>query len=367
MTKEDPAAGERVPTMVKIEDVARAAGVSVATVSRVLNQQGGVLPQTQEKVRNAAATLHYEPNLSARNLRKNESRIILILAPNFSNPYYSKVLPGICDVSRNLGYSTLIYNTYDSNALDESLVVSLFEKNRADGMIILAVNRDDRWLAKYAGKYSIVQCSEYVEGIDMPHISVDNRLAARESVSHLVAQGHRRIGIVTSANRYLSSTNRLRGYQDALEAAGIPRDDTLIAHASADYSFASGKQAARELLSLPEPPSAIFCVSDILALGAIAAAGKMGLQVPWDLSVTGFDDVDYTTMFHPYLTTAAVPCYELGRSSMLLLYDHILQKPDAQREVYLPHRVVLRETTAPRAQGRMQEHASKTEPDRQDG
>ena len=337
--------------MVKIEDVARAAGVSVATVSRVLNEQGGVLPQTQERVRKAVEALHYEPNLSARNLRRNESRIILILAPNFSNPYYSNVLSGICDVSRNLGYSTLIYNTYDSNALDEPLVTSLFQKNRADGMITLAVNKDDRWLAKYAGKYPLVQCSEYVEDTVLPHISVDNRLAASESVAQLIAQGHTRIGIVTSANRYLSSENRLRGYLDALDAAGIAKDDALIAYASADYSFASGKQAARDLLSLPEPPSAIFCVSDILALGVIAAAGKMGLQVPWDLSVTGFDDVDYTTMFHPYLTTVAVPCYELGRSSMLLLYDHIQQKPGAQQAVYLPHQLVQRETTAQRAQG----------------
>ena len=337
--------------MVKIEDVARAAGVSVATVSRVLNEQGGVLPQTQERVRKAVEALHYEPNLSARNLRRNESRIILILAPNFSNPYYSNVLSGICDVSRNLGYSTLIYNTYDSNALDEPLVTSLFQKNRADGMITLAVNKDDRWLAKYAGKYPLVQCSEYVEDAALPHISVDNRLAASESVAQLIAQGHTRIGIVTSANRYLSSENRLRGYRDALDAAGIAKDDALIAYASTDYSFASGKQAARDLLSLPEPPSAIFCVSDILALGVIAAAGKMGLQVPWDLSVTGFDDVDYTTMFHPYLTTVAVPCYELGRSSMLLLYDHIQQKPGAQQAVYLPHQLVQRETTAQRAQG----------------
>lgn len=332
--------------MVKIEDVARAAGVSVATVSRVLNEQGGVLPQTQQKVKEAVEALSYQPNLLARNLRKNESRIILILAPNFSNPYYSNVLAGICDVSRNLGYSTLIYNTYDSNALNETLVTSLFQKNRADGMITLAVNRDDMWLSRYMGKYPLVQCSEYVEDAQLPHISVDNRRAAKESVSFLIAQGHRRIGIVTSANRYLSSTNRLRGYLDALEEAGIQRDESLIAYASADYSFASGKQAARDLLSLPEPPSAIFCVSDILALGVIASAGKLGLQVPWDLSVMGFDDVDYTTMFHPYLSTVVVPCYELGRRSMLMLYDHIQQKPGAAMEEYLPHQIMHRETAA---------------------
>lgn len=332
--------------MVKIEDVARAAGVSVATVSRVLNESGSVLPETEAKVRQAVTQLAYEPNLSARNLRKNESRIILILAPNFSNPYYSNVLSGICDVSRNLGYSTLMYNTYDSNAMDETLVVSLFQKNRADGMIILACNRDDRWLEKYANRYPMVQCSEFVEDAQLAHISVDNRAAARQSVQHLISLGHRRIGIVTSSNRYLSSLDRLRGYQDALEQAGIALDDALIASASPDYSFGSGKQASRALLSLDNPPSAIFCVSDILALGVIAAAGKLGLQVPQDLSVLGFDDVDYTTMFHPYLSTVAVPCYELGRRSMQLLFDLISQKPGVEKEVFLPHQLMLRETTA---------------------
>lgn len=336
--------------MAKIEDVAKSAGVSVATVSRVLNGVGSVLPETETRVREAVERLEYEPNLSARNLRKNESRIILILAPNFSNPYYSNVLSGICDVSRNLGYSTLIYNTYDSDALDESLVASLFQKNRADGMITLACNHDDRWLKKYAGIYPLVQCSEYVEGEEIPHISVDNRAAARESVRYLASLGHKRIGIITSANRYLSSVDRLRGYEDALAEAGLAPDESLVACASADYSFASGKQAARSLLSLADPPTAIFCVSDILAFGVIAAAGKMGLQVPWDLSVAGFDDVDYTTMFHPYLTTVAVPCYELGRRSMLLLYDHIRQKRGAETAVYLPHQFILRETTAKRAE-----------------
>jgi alanine racemase/LacI family repressor for deo operon, udp, cdd, tsx, nupC, and nupG len=144
----------------------------------------------------------------------------------------------------------------------------------------------------------------------------------------------------------------MRGYLDALEEAGIARDDRLISYASADYSFASGKQAARELLSLPEPPSAIFCVSDILALGVIAAAGKMGLQVPWDLSVMGFDDVDYTTMFHPYLTTVSVPCYDLGRRSMQMLYELIAQKTGVEREVYLPHSMILRETTAQHAEAK---------------
>lgn len=330
--------------MVNIADVAREANVSVATVSRVINGIGIVKPDTELKVREAIRKLSYVPNLSARNLRKNESRIILILTPNFSNPYYSKVLSGICDISRDLGYSTLIYNTYDSKALDEQLLVRLFRSNRADGMITLACNLDDRWLEKYRGRYAIVQCSEYVDGVEMPHISVDNRQSAHDCVSHLIALGHRRIGIIGSTNKYMSSAMRLKGYRDALEDAGIGFDERCVAYGDAEYSFASGREAARRLLMQDDPPTALFCVSDILALGAVAEAREMGLQVPRDLGVTGFDDVDYTTMFHPKLTTVAVPCYDLGRQSMLLLHKHIQKQPDAEIHVYLPHTLVIRES-----------------------
>lgn len=332
--------------MATIEDVARDAGVSVATVSRVLNNSESVQPKTAAKVRKSIDSLAYVPNMSARNLRRNETRIILILTPNFTNPYYSQVLSGICDVSRDLGYSTLIYNSYDSIALNEKLVNELFHANRADGMITLACNMDDTWLKKYRNRYAIVQCSEYVEGIDMPHISVDNREAAREVVSHLISLGHCRIGIISSTNKYMSSAMRLRGYFEAMEQAGLRCDSTLIACADPDYSFESGKKAAEKLLSLPESPTAIFCVSDILALGVITQAQTMGLKVPEDLSVAGFDDVDYTTMFHPMLTTVAVPCYELGCKSMRLLQKLMQRTDDTEKEIYLPHMLRIRESSA---------------------
>lgn len=331
--------------MANIEDVAREAKVSVATVSRVINNIGVVKPSTIDKVNAAIEKLSYVPNLSARNLRKNESRIILILTPNFTNPYYSQVLSGICDISRELGYSILVYSTHDSLALDEKLVIDLFRTNRADGMITLACKLDDTWLGKYKDQHTIVQCSEYVNDLTIPHISIDNRKAAKESVANLIKMGHSRIGIIYSVNKYMSNAMRYQGYCDALAEAGIEFNDKYAARADMDYSFASGKQAASTLLSQDEPPTALFCVSDIIALGAMAQAEKQGMKVPADLSVVGFDDVDYTTMFHPHLTTTSIPCYDLGRQSMQFLQQHML-KQNAINEVILPHHLVTRESAA---------------------
>lgn len=331
--------------MTKIEDVAREAKVSAATVSRVINNIGVVKPATIDKVNAAIKKLSYVPNLSARNLRKKESRIILILTPNFTNPYYSQVLSGICDISRELGYSILVFSTHDSSALDEKLVIDLFRANRADGMITLACKMDDNWLGKYQDQHSIVQCSEYVNDLTIPHISIDNRKAAKESVANLIQMGHSRIGIICSVNKYMSNNLRYQGYRDALAEAGIDFNDKYVAFADMDYSFVSGKQAAGRLLSQDQPPTALFCVSDIIALGAVAQAEKQGMKVPGDFSVVGFDDVDYTTMFHPHLTTTAIPCYDLGRQSMLLLQQHML-KQATTNEIILPHSLVIRESAA---------------------
>jgi len=168
-----------------IIDVAKEANVSVATVSRVLNQKDVVKESTAKRVDAAIRKLSYSPNLAARNLRRNESRVIMMLAPNFTNPYYSLVLSGICDVARELGYITLIYNTYDALTMDEAVLTELIESNHVDGTIILACNFDDYWIETFNGKYPIVMCSEYVEGTQMPYTCVDNFAAAYEATSYL--------------------------------------------------------------------------------------------------------------------------------------------------------------------------------------
>lgn len=332
--------------MATIDDVAKRAQVSVGTVSRVINNIGLVKKETAERVRRAVKELHYTPNLAARNLRRNESRIILMLAPNFTNPYYSRILSGICDMSRKMGYITLVYNTYDTLSLKEEALTDLIKTNHVDGTIILAINHNDRWLDKYKDEYPIVQCSEYVSGSQLPHISVDNYTAAYETVRYLIDRGHTNIAFVGSKNQFHSTKRRYDGYRQALLDAGIqPRDDWK-AEGSVDYAFQSGLLAARQVLQAAKRPTAVFCVSDVLALGVIAQAVEFGLRVPEDLSVTGFDDVDYTAMFHPHLTTVRIPCYDLGKQAMLLLQQHMQRVEGRQSAVYLPHQLIQRESVS---------------------
>lgn len=333
--------------MATIEDVAREAQVSVATVSRVLNNAGVVKKETAERVRDAIRRLSYTPNMAARNLRRNESRIIMMLAPNFTNPYYSHILSGICDISRQLSYITLIYNTYDTLTLKEQVLTELIDANKVDGTIILACNYDASWLNNYRDEYPIVQCSEYIMDSAIPHISVNNYEAAYESVQYLLGLGHRRIGFVGSENKFYSTHQRFEGYKQALADAGLPVRERDIERGSVDYSFQSGRAAAERLLAGRDRPTAVFCVSDVLALGVIAQAREMGIEVPRQLSVTGFDDVDYTTMFHPYLTTVRAPCYELGQKAMALLHQCMQKKTDIETDVFLPHQFVIRESCAP--------------------
>lgn len=331
--------------MATIEEVAKLAGVSVATVSRVLNKSETVRPKTAERVLRAIRELDYTPNQSARNLRRSESRIILTLAPNFSNPYYSRILTGIGDLAHNCGYSVLICNT-NGEADNERQFLHLLETHRADGAIFLACHGQHEWLRQYAAKYPLVQCCEYVPELDNPSVSIDNYAAALETVRYLLSLGHRRIAMLSADNEFISTALRHKGYADALEEAGISYDPGLVFMAGGDYSFTSGLAAAEELLSVPERPTAVFCVSDILALSVISRAGEKGLRVPEDLSVTGMDDVDYTTMFHPHLTTVAQPCYEMGQESLKLLLRMLGGETAPCAHTFLPHRLVLRESAA---------------------
>ncbi len=332
--------------MTTMADVAREARVSVATVSRLLNKQGPVRPDTAERVYEAIRKLSYEPNILARNLRKNESRVILILAPNVTNPYYAHILSGIGDAAAELGYSALICTTADDMDRERE-ALEMLKKRRADGAILMASDIGCDWLLEYANRYPLVQCCEYDPQVDIPHVSIDNYLAAQQTMEYLLNHGHRRIAIISSENDYISTCMRLKGYKDTLERYGIPAREDYILNASRDYSFKSGKMKARQLLGVTPRPTALFCISDTLALGAITAAKEMGYRVPEDVTVIGFDDVEHTTMFHPYITTVAQPCYDMGKQSMQLLYAQMTQGKDIPRQLILEHQLIVRESSSP--------------------
>ncbi len=330
--------------MATIEDVAQAAGVSVATVSRVLNGKDVVRPETVEKVRAVIAELAYAPNLSARNLRKNESMVIMVIAPNFTNPFYAHILAGIGDAAQSLGYSVFICNSRGKET-DEMQIDNIIKWHRADGIILLASAHNAKWLQKYANALPIVQCCEYANDVALPYVAIDNYQAAYSSVQYLISLKHKRIATISARNSHVSTKLRLQGYCDALRDAGIERDPSFTVYASKDYTYVSGYAAAEELFSKSNPPTAIFCISDILALSAIAAAVDSGMRVPEDVSVMGFDDVDYTTMFHPHISTIEQPCYELGTQSMHLLHAYKQKFPQAPSCDFLRHKLIIREST----------------------
>lgn len=332
--------------MATIEDVARKAGVSVATVSRVLNGNDNVRANTMERVQKAIEALDYVPNLAARNLRRNESMAAMLVAPNFTNPFYSHILAGIGDSAQELGYSVFICNTADADVI-RGMIDNNVKNHRTDGVILMASAHDASWLVDYAKDIPIVQCCEYAEDAPLPHVAIDNYRAAYEAVEYLLNLGHRRIATLSATNNYISTKLRLMGYRDALLAAGITPREEYCVKAAPDYSYGSGYVLANKLFSVEERPSAVFCVSDILALSVIAAAGDRGLSVPGDVSVMGFDDVDYTTMFHPHLSTVKQPCYEMGRRGMQLLHDYKAEFPRIPSVAPMPHELVIRESTAP--------------------
>ena len=329
--------------MATMIDVANRAKVSIATVSRVLNGLKTVDPELAKRVHEAVQALHYEPNFTARNLRCRESRTLVILTPNITNPYYSNIIAGIAQGAQENGYSYFLFNTEGKREMDEQILERL-EKRQADGAILLAAELGADWINKYAREYPIVQCSEFDPDYNIPHVSINNYQAARDAMEYLIAKGHTRIGTISSKNRFFSTVERMRGYRDALKEAGLPVNEEYIGYAQWD-DFKAGSKTAYSILDREDRPTALFCIADILALGAIASAKELGLRVPEDLSVIGFDDVQYTTMFHPYVTTVVQPCFKIGYHALNLVCGMINRKEEL-KNIVLPHHLAFRESVA---------------------
>ena len=340
--------------MATIADVAERAGVSIATVSRALNQSARTKPHTLERVIQAAEDLDYHPNQSARNLRRHRTGAILILTPNMTNPFYASILTGVGDTAAVAGFAAFICNTGD-DPVRASAALDRLPQRQADGAIILSIAQTAQWLPCYAAKYPIVQCAEFVPDSSIARVSIDNYAASRDIMAYLLGLGHVRIAHISADNLYQSTAARVRGYQDAINAAGLMLPSSYVAYASADYSFASGKQAAQKLLALEPRPTAIYAISDTLALGAVVAAQELGLRVPDDVTITGFDNVTETEMIRPHLTTLAQPCYELGCTAMNILDDLIDRRP-TKLERILAHSLVIRESSAKAPQERLSDH-----------
>lgn len=328
--------------MATIKDVANAAKVSVATVSRVLNDDPKVKQETKERVNKVIQELNYSPNLLGRNLRRSYTKNILVLLPTISNTFYSAIIKGIRQELAKEGYKVMIGVT-DLDPQIERQHIRLLETKLVDGIIFFAPQIAYKELEEVERQYPIVQCSEYLEEAKVSWVSIDNKRAAYDAAKYLIQLGHKKIAMITSKKKYTSSVLREKGFKEALKDHHIPLPKNYIY--KTDYVPESGTKACLNLLGEKEPPTAIFTISDSLAVGVIRAIEDSGMRAGEDVDVIGFDNTFITKIYHPTITTISQPRFEMGVKAAQLLLKRIKAIDEDHEYVILEHELVRREST----------------------
>ncbi|EFK2754084.1 DNA-binding transcriptional regulator CytR [Escherichia coli] len=308
-------------TAATMKDVALKAKVSTATVSRALMNPDKVSQATRNRVEKAAREVGYLPQPMGRNVKRNESRTILVIVPDICDPFFSEIIRGIEVTAANHGYLVLIGDCAHQNQQEKTFIDLIITK-QIDGMLLLGSRLPfDASIEEQRNLPPMVMANEFAPELELPTVRIDNLTAAFDAVNYLYEQGHKRIGCIAGPEEMPLCHYRLQGYVQALRRCGIMVDPQYIARG--DFTFEAGSKAMQQLLDLPQPPTAVFCHSDVMALGALSQAKRQGLKVPEDLSIIGFDNIDLTQFCDPPLTTIAQPRYEIGREAMLLLLDQM--------------------------------------------
>lgn len=335
--------------MANIYDVAKRAGVSTATVSRVFSQPDVVAPATRRKVLVASNALKFTPNVASKLFRTQRTAKIVVSVPDISNPFFSLILQGIEDAAHREGYSVLLGDTQHERSREERYALML-KRREADGLIFLG-HRLPKEAADFIQSLQ-PQCAPVVNGCEfsptlrVPSVHIDNGKAAYEAMDHLYRLGHRRIGIVTGPLVSPLSRDRLSGATACAKKRKATRD-VIVMHG--DFSIESGAAAGQRLLARREAPSAIFCFNDEMAMGVLEVARRLGVRVPDDVSVVGFDDIRFAQYTTPPLTTIAQPMRQIGEGTVQLLLRILANGEQAEppESVTLPHALVVRASTAP--------------------
>ncbi|TWE05056.1 LacI family transcriptional regulator [Neobacillus bataviensis] len=327
--------------MVRIADVAKMANVSTATVSRVISNAGTVKKETAEKVLEAIKKLNYHPNMLARQLRRSETKTILVVVPDITNTFFSAVLRGIESVAIENGYQVLLGDARNDVESETSFLTILGQK-KADGLILLTARTDQKILEDLSQDYPVVLACEYYEGSKLPTVSIDNVSSARKATEYLISLNHKRIGHISGPLNIVVGRDRCRGFHQAMAQHGLSVDPSFVQEG--EFSFESGFNLMMKFLSLENPPTALFAGNDEMAMGAIKAAKSKGLRVPEDLSVVGFDDIQFASIFEPALTTVAQPTFDMGQKAMRLLLKLIKDEEIEKDQFILPDQLIVRES-----------------------
>ncbi len=329
-----------MPTII---EVAAMAGVSTATVSRVLSRPEQVSAETRRHVLEIVRSSGYTPNVAARSLRTLRAAKILLTVPDISNTFFASVIRGAEEAARDTGYAVVVGDTRHDPEVEDQYA-DMLSRREVDGLIFLGHRLPASLgplLARKGAAAPIVNGCEYSPDLGVPSVHIDNAAAGADAIDHLIALGHRTIGIVTGTGISPISRDRLAGAIDAAHRAGL-RDGLHVR--VGDYSAGSAVAPTRELLACNV--TAIFCFSDEMAMGALSAIGDAGLSCPRDVSVIGFDDLPLARYFQPPLTTIAQPKGMIGRRAVELLVDVLRGIDGPRKQVTLRHELVVRHSTA---------------------
>jgi LacI family transcriptional regulator len=327
-----------------IRDVAREAGVSVATVSRVLNNSGPVRSETRVRITQVASRLNYTPNSAARSLSTRQTSTVGVLLPDLYGEFFSEVIRGIDQVVQAEGWHLLVSSSHNERSAIEAALRVM--RGRVDGLLVMSPDLDAQALtSNLPERLPVVLLNCEVDARTWDTINIDNYAGAYAMARHLVWLGHRRIGLVTGPARNHDARERLRGCLAALAAAGL--ESRAEERAAGDFSEASGHAAALRLLELEPRPTAIFAMNDSMAIGAVSALRERGVAVPADVSVVGFDDIPIARYVSPPLTTVRVSIPTLGERATQRLFE-VLKCGGGQQRVQelLPTELVVRNSCA---------------------
>ncbi len=329
--------------MTTIRDVAARAGVSLTTVSHVINNTRFVSDETKARIVEAMHELQYRPNVLARSLRSGKTYTIGLIMPDSENPFFSAVGREVEAKAFELGYSVILCNT-ERDAERQSFYVEVLRNKQVDGVIIIPTGDEISGISFLIEQsIPVVVIDRWLPDLSIDAVLTDNHLGGYQATKHLIDLGHRRIACIGAPAALTPAGDRLSGYRKALKESGIEEDPDLVL--LGDYHAKSGSEAMTRLLALASPPTAVFAGNDLMAIGAMRAVLDAGLSVPQDVAVVGFDAIELARYTNPTLTTIAQPVGDIGSQAAALLIERIDDKTRAPRRPVLSTRLIVRQST----------------------
>ncbi|SDI39897.1 LacI family DNA-binding transcriptional regulator [Alteribacillus bidgolensis] len=342
----------------KMSDVAKIANVSPATVSRVLSNPDLVSKKTRDKVLEVINQVNYQPHSVARQFRTRETKTILAVVPDITSAFFSEVLRGIEHVAIKEGYQVILGDT-ENNLERESDYVNLLLQKQVDGMVLLTARLEKERLEELSEHFPIVLACEYIDGLNVPTVSIDNISAARKATEHLIQLGHTKIAHICGPMNVILGRDRLRGFRQAMMSNDLDVDPSYIQEGDLTIeSSESGYNQMMKLLALETPPTGVFVYNDEMAMGAIKAVKDSGLRVPEDVAIVGFDNLKMSTVIEPHLSSIDQPKYNIGQKAMNLLLQMINKEKINKHSFVMKDNLIIRDSCGGKSESFPHSHES---------